>query len=220
MTGPALRIRDLVVSAQDRRLLSVPALDLPGGTILGVRGPSGAGKSTLLMALAGLAGGGGAVIWGDTDLMTLTPRQRAAFRTRWIGLIFQEPLLFDDLSAPANAALAALWSPGPSRAAIRQRAAAMLDRLGLPAGGRHVASFSGGERQRVAAARAMATDAPILLADEPTASLDRAAADRLTGDLIAQARGAGRTLVVVSHDPVLLDRCDRHVTVADGTVLA
>ena len=101
---------------------------------------------------------------------------------------------------------------------MRARAAGWLDFLGLgrQAKDRSVASFSGGERQRTSIARAMATNAPVLLADEPTASLDRAAADALIEDLIAAARGAGTTLVAVSHDPALIARMDRVLTIVDG----
>ncbi len=105
---------------------------------------------------------------------------------------------------------------------MRTRATHWLDFLGLDdkRRDRTVASFSGGERQRVAVARALAAKAPVLLADEPTASLDRAAADRLIDDLIALARQDGMTLITVSHDPALLVRMDRVLSIADGALVA
>lgn len=216
--GLPLAISGLRVAAPDGRvLLSVPRLDLAAGASLAIRGPSGAGKSTLLHALAGLLTAEGEVRWGTTDLLTLSAAGRAAFRRMHVGLVFQDFLLFEELGAEANAALAAGFAPAPQRAAIRQRARAALSRLGLgDATGRLAASFSGGERQRIAIARALAHDPAVILADEPTASLDRAAANRLIDDLVALARDEGRTLIVVSHDAALTERLDRAIDIVDG----
>lgn len=218
--GLPLSVEGLEVRGpQGRALLSVPAFAAPAGALIGIRGPSGAGKSTFLYALAGLADRAqGAVRWGGTDLSALGPGGRAAFRAANIGMIFQDFLLFEELDALGNAGLAALFRPAAERRALRERAAAHLARLGLGGPARSVASFSGGERQRVAIARAMAAGAPVLLADEPTASLDRAAADRLIDDLVGLSRAAGATLVAVSHDPHLIARMDRVLTVEDGAV--
>lgn len=217
--GLALAVSDLRVTAPGGRvLLSLPGLDLPAGRSLAVRGPSGSGKSTLLHALAGLLTDvEGTVRWGKTDLLSLPATARAAFRRTRVGLVFQDFLLFEELGAEANAALAAGFAPPAQRAAIRQRARSALNRLGLEgASGRLAASFSGGERQRIAIARALAHDPAVILADEPTASLDRAAADRLIDDLVALSQHEGRTLVVVSHDPALTERLDQSVEIVDG----
>ncbi|EPX85295.1 ABC transporter ATP-binding protein [Salipiger mucosus] len=218
--GLPLSVRALdVTSDRNRRLLSIPELEAPAGALIGVRGASGAGKSTLLYALAGLLErASGSVRWGDTDLLSLGPERRAAFRAGHIGMIFQDFLLFEELDALANASVTALFRKRSERAALRARSAERLTRLGLDAGVRSVASFSGGERQRVAIARAVAAEAPILLADEPTASLDRAAADRLIEDLVAMTRETGTTLVAVSHDLHLIERMDRVLTVSDGAL--
>lgn len=220
--GLPLAVTGLEVrNPRGRTLLSVPGLTVPAGALIGIRGPSGAGKSTLLYALAGLLETTqGQVRWGGTDLLTLGPERRAAFRADHIGMIFQDFLLFEELDALGNAGLTALFRPRATRAPLRARAAAQLARLGLGGSGeaRSVASFSGGERQRVAIARAMAAEAPILLADEPTASLDRAAADRLVEDLVAIARDSGMTLIAVSHDQNLIARMDRVLTVTDGAL--
>ncbi|MHC9234604.1 ABC transporter ATP-binding protein [Pseudooceanicola sp. 502str34] len=217
--GLALSISDLRVSApRGRVLLSIPALEVPAGALVGIAGPSGAGKSTLLYALAGLLEAEGHIRWGAEDLLSLGAEKRARFRARSIGMIFQDFLLFEELNAGDNAALSALFRPRCDRAALRAQAAERLAFLGL--GGdisnRPVSSFSGGERQRVAIARAMASEAPVLLADEPTASLDRAAADRLIDDLVTLARASGTTLIVVSHDTALISRMDRVLTIRDG----
>lgn len=203
-----------------RQLLTVPALEIPAGALIGIRGPSGAGKSTLLYALAGLLDRAtGQVRWGGTDLLALGPERRAAFRADHIGMIFQDFLLFEELDAVGNAGLTALFRPRAARAPLRARAEAQLVRLGLDSDARSVASFSGGERQRVAIARAMAARAPILLADEPTASLDRVTADRLIDDLVALARDTGTTLIAVSHDLRLIERMDRVLTILDGALV-
>mgnify|MGYP006394277955 CR=1 FL=1 len=218
MKVAALFVRDLVVMGDGgRTILDIPVLELEPGTALGIYGPSGAGKTTLLYALAGLADRmTGRIAWDETDLVGKSRADRAAFRAARIGMIFQDHLLFEELSAIGNAALPSLYAPRSARAAIRDRAATELQRLQIDAGTRRVASFSGGERQRVAVARAMAADAPILLADEPTASLHRAAADALADDLIGAARSRGRTLVCVTHDDTLLERMDRKMRIADG----
>ncbi len=217
--GLPLALRDLVVTAPSgRRLLHVPRLDLAAGRSLAIRGPSGAGKSTLLHVLAGLLGvARGSVAWGNHDLAGMSDMQRSRFRRRHIGQIFQDYLLFDELSALQNAALPRMFAPAADRAAILERARAWLERLGLdPADGRTSSAYSGGERQRIAVARAMAQDPAVLLADEPTASLDRATADRLVADLLGAVSFGGPTLVCVTHDDRLCERLDHRLSLADG----
>lgn len=216
----SLTVSDLVITSdRGRRLLSVPHLTATPGEAIGIRGPSGAGKSTLLLALAGLLDHAqGRVIWGQDDLLAMGDARRAAFRARHMGLIFQDFMLFEELGPLANASVTALFRPRGERAGLRARARAHLDRLRVPQAARDVTSFSGGERQRIAVARALANDAQILLADEPTASLDRATADALITDLVAMTRESGKTLIAVSHDQDLLDRMDRVITVSDGQI--
>ena len=222
MTGAAeaLRVAGLTVPGRGgRTILSVDELTVPGGQSLGIRGASGAGKSTLLYAIAGLIEGAtGQVLWNGTDLLGLTADRRGAVRAAHMGFIFQDFLLFEELSGIDNASLPALFAPRAKRAAIGQRARDLLDRMGIAEPARGVDSYSGGERQRVGIARALANDAGILLADEPTASLHRDAADALIRDLSDMAGEQGKTLIVVSHDTALLDRMDRVVTVADGRI--
>ncbi|KMW57438.1 ABC transporter, ATP-binding protein [Candidatus Rhodobacter oscarellae] len=197
----------------------MPRLEAPAGCALGIHGPSGAGKSTLLFALAGLLGQTkGQVLWGPTDLNRQSERQRSRFRAANIGMIFQDFLLFDELGPVDNAALQTLFAPHARRPGIRRMARDLLTSLGIEQDSRSVASFSGGERQRVAVARALAHDPMIVLADEPTASLHRAAADALTDDLISRVEDRGCSLIVVSHDDRLLDRMDRVISLEHGTV--
>lgn len=218
----SLDVSDLLVTGeQGRRLLSVERLDVPAGTAVAVRGPSGAGKSTLIYALAGLLRPAqGSICWGDTDIARLSEAKSAAFRRDNIGFVFQDHLLFEELPPVRNATIASLYSRRRERDAIRTRGEDRLGRLGLDtAGKRRSDTFSGGERQRIAVARALATDPKILLADEPTASLDRPNADRLSQDLIALSREEGRMLVAVTHDPALHASVDRIIDVADGRII-
>lgn len=221
-TGLGLSVAGLEIRAPDGRpLVSVGALLVPAGSSVAIRGPSGAGKSTLLHALSGLVQPAtGRIFWGDTDISRLSDAARTRFRRDHVGLIFQDFLLFEELGGLDNAALAASFAPAARRMDLRQRADAWLERLGLrQIGLRRVDSFSGGERQRIAVARAMSNDPAVILADEPTASLDRASADRLIDDLAALPQEAGRTLIAVTHDPALVARLDRVLTMAEGRIV-
>lgn len=215
--APSLTVRDLrVVSGDGRKLLEVAALDMAPGEVLVVRGPSGAGKSTLLNVLGGMIQpSAGSVRWGDSDFGHLSDKKRTEFRRKTLGMVFQDHLLFDELTAAGNAALGAAYAPAKQRADIEARATALLDRFGIAQKSERAARYSGGERQRIALARALATDPPVILADEPTASLDRATADQLIDDLFAIA-DAQKTLIIASHDPAIHARAGRLASVIDG----
>lgn len=221
--APVLRASGVEVTAQDgRTILSVEDITFAPGVRVAVRGPSGAGKSTFLHVLAGLIRPQrGRVKWGDTDIAAASESGRAAFRRTHLGIVFQDFLLFDELGAAGNAAIATGFTPRADRARLRGAAESWLSRMGLgSAGGRSVASFSGGERQRIAVARALAGEPAVILADEPTAALDRVNADALAEDLVRVAVEGGRTLVVVTHDPAVVDRMDRVIDFADGRLVA
>ncbi len=201
-------------------LLTIPSLIVRSGCAVALRGPSGAGKSTLLHALCGLIRvAGGRVLWGGRDIAAMSDSDRARFRRDSVGLVFQDHLLFEELSAAGNAALPALYAPAGTRPAIEARGAEILARLGITDVVRPAGSYSGGERQRIAVARAMATDPVVILADEPTASLDRANADRLSDDLLALTRDRGRMLIAVSHDPEFHAKADRVIDLRDGLIV-
>ncbi|MGB0659997.1 MAG: ABC transporter ATP-binding protein [Mangrovicoccus sp.] len=219
--GLALKLRDLRVEGRGGRLiLSAAALDIAPGEAVVIKGPSGAGKSTLLYALAGLIRpASGQILWGDMDLAKQREAALAAFRRRSVGFIFQDHLLFEELSSLGNAAVAAGFAPRSERAGLIQGARSMLERLGLgDKTEQRSATQSGGERQRVAVARALAGAPPVILADEPTASLDRASADRLIEDLLRLAREDGRTLIAVTHDTAFHARAARVIEVVDGVL--
>ncbi len=208
-----------VHGSDGRTILSLPALFVPQGSLAAIKGPSGAGKSTFLYTLAGLMSDvRGKLYWGGMEILRLSEGKRANFRAANIGLVFQDFHLFEELGPLENASVSAHFRPAPDRTAIRDRAQHYLIKLGIDPTSRTVASFSGGERQRVAIARALASDAPILLADEPTASLDRVSANHLIEDLVALARESGKTFIAVSHDQTLIDHMDRVFTISDGVL--
>jgi len=220
--GLPLAVSDLAVFGEGgRRLLSVPHLALGAGECLGVTGPSGAGKSTLLYALAGLARRAtGCIVWGDTDLIGLSAGRRAGFRRRNVGFVFQDFLLFEELGPLANASVHAAFAPGVRRRDVVSRARAELDNLAVPVTrGRRAQTYSGGERQRISLARALANDPGVILADEPTASLDKDTKDRLIGDLVRLVREKGKTMVAVSHDRELIARMDRALLIENGELV-
>ena len=214
----AFSARDASVRSGQRLLLSLDRLDLAAGSLTGIRGASGAGKSTALHAMAGLLAMSGSLKWGDTDLCHLSQSARTRFRGQNMGMIFQDFLLFEEMTARENAIVSAAFRP--DRRALAQRADALMQRLGIaPLADRRAELLSGGERQRVAVVRALAHDPAILLADEPTASLDRTAADALITDLAALARDEGRTVIIVSHDAHVWAAMDRMLTIHDGRLL-
>ncbi len=218
--GLPLAVTSLVVTAAGRRLIDIAAFTAEAGECVGIKGPSGAGKSTFLYALAGLIPeASGRVMWGGRDVLASSPGACARFRRDNVGLVFQDFLLFEELGAEANAGLAAAFAPRTRRTAMRQRAAQRLADLGVPGGRRAARTYSGGERQRIALARALAADPGVILADEPTASLDAAAKAQLIGDLVGAARAGGKTLIAVSHDTALLEAMDRVVTLEDGALV-
>ncbi len=198
------------------RALEVPELAVPAGSLCGIAGPSGSGKTTLLHLAGGLlVPGRGSVRWGDVDLATLTPGARDGWRRRRAGFVFQDFCLVPELSARDNVLLPQ-WFTAWSARGQAAAADALLAELGVRTPGKRAGLLSRGEQQRVAIARAVFADPAILLADEPTASLDAATAAGVADLLVAHARSRGATLLVVSHDPALLDRMDRVVRLERG----
>ncbi|OSQ38543.1 hypothetical protein TMES_10420 [Thalassospira mesophila] len=201
-------------------ILSLPHLAIAPGTLLGVAGPSGSGKSSLLYLLSGLLRPTkGSVHWGDTDLTSLSEGACDGWRRRHVGFIFQDFHLIGELAPLENVLLPAGFHGWRIPADLRKRATTLLDLVGVPTNRGSVADLSRGEQQRVAIARALLFDPPILLADEPTASLDAVAADNCADILFANARENNRTLIVVSHDHTVIDRCARVLHFDKGRLL-
>jgi putative ABC transport system ATP-binding protein len=225
--GLALDVRDAVLAYRQAAgappviALSLPDFALTSGEIVGVTGPSGSGKSSLLSVLAAIERpDSGKVVWGTQDVASLGEAKRDRWRRRHVGFVFQEFNLLPGLSALQNVLLPATFGAFRIEASVRERAKTLLGRVGLTFLGRRAASLSRGEMQRVALARAALFSPPILLADEPTASLD-ATSGRAVADLLLElARDAGSTLVVVTHDPMLLERLPRVEHLVQGQLVA
>jgi putative ABC transport system ATP-binding protein len=191
-------------------------LVVEAGEWLAVMGPSGGGKSTLLQLLGGLdVPDDGQVVVAGHDLGRLSEARRAVVRRRHIGYVFQFSNLIGDLTAIENVELPMLLVGTRPRVA-RRRATALLEALGVDdVAGAAPTGLSGGEQQRVALARALANGPTVLLADEPTGSLDSAATAEVL-DLLAAQRETGQTIVMVTHDPRVAAAADRIVTMRDG----
>jgi len=190
----------------------------PGQLTL-VMGPSGSGKTTLLSVLGGLlTPDTGEVLINGSTVNGLSQDAAGRLRSRSIGYVFQAFRLFKSLTALENARVA-LEISGVRGALAHQKAAQALNAVGVShRSGLRPSELSGGEKQRVAIARALVNDPPILLADEPTASLDHAAGEQIANLLHSIAREQKRIVVVVTHDSRWLDRSDRVVEMSDGSV--
>jgi putative ABC transport system ATP-binding protein len=207
------------VPSGDGTLTILHPLDLTidRGTVAAVTGPSGSGKSTLLGLVAGLdAPSGGTVLIDGTDITSLDEDGLARLRGSRIGFVFQFFHLLPSLTAYENV-LVPMEIAGARDAP--QRATALLDEVGLSARAHHYpAQLSGGEQQRIAIARALANDPPLLLADEPTGNLDTSTGHAIIELLLGINRTRGTTLVLVTHDPELAARAEVTVALKDGRI--
>lgn len=190
------------------------SLDVARGEVVLIIGPNGSGKTTLLSMLGGLVRPTrGSVTVDGVALDAMTERELEAFRLRRVGFVFQTFRLIDALSVRENVQLVL------DLAGEKRMADAVLDRVGaLHLATRNPRLLSGGEKQRVAIARALANDPAILLADEPTGSLDSAAGEAAIALLCDAARNDGRAVVIVSHDTRIVAHADRVVRMSDGRV--
>ena len=195
------------------------SLTIRRGELLTIVGPSGAGKSTLLHLLGGLdRPTGGQILVNGWAIDNLSDQALAQFRNRTIGFIFQFHHLLADFTAQENVMLPLLIG-GRSRADAAAKATELLKAVGL--GERlihHPGELSGGEQQRVAVARALALEPPILLADEPTGNLDTHTSDEVFGLLKSLCRTRNVTLVMVTHNEKLAGQADRIVKLVDGRI--
>jgi ABC-type polar amino acid transport system ATPase subunit len=218
-----LRVGDLRLNRGARPILTGATLDVARGELVALMGPSGSGKTTILRAVAGLEAFQSGRIDVDGVALAPGPSSRAALTAlrRKVGMVFQFHCLFEHLTAIQNICLAPVHAHGIAAAAADARARELLTAFGVS----HRADalprqLSGGEAQRVAIARALAVDPPLLLMDEPTASLDPIRRTEL-GQLLKGLLAQGRTLVIATHDEDFArDFSTRIVRMQDGVVVA
>ncbi len=223
MTVPVIALKNLRLrlgeGASSVDVLKDVSLQVERGQSTAIVGPSGSGKSTLLMVMAGLERvDHGEVHVAGQGLHGMTEDEVAAFRGRTIGIVFQSFHLIPNMTALENVAvpleLAGHRDPF-GQAAQELAAVGLKDRVTHYPG-----ELSGGEQQRVAIARALAPAPAIMIADEPTGNLDQATGRQIADLLFEKARERGTTLVLVTHDPTLAQRCDRQVSMRSGRIEA
>lgn len=213
-----LAIRDLAVRRGERQVVRGVSLDVARGEILAVMGASGAGKTSVLRAVAGLDPIAGGSVAFDGLQLTAGPLPRGdTLRElhRRVGMVFQFHHLFEHLTAVHNVWLAPVHVQQQPQREAERRARELLDHLGVGARADALPrELSGGEAQRVAIARALAVGPPVLLMDEPTASLDPARRGELSATL-RQLAAEGRTIVVATHDDEFARSCANRVLIMD-----
>lgn len=195
-------------------------LDLPRGEFLALMGPSGSGKTTLLNLMAGIDfPTTGEVVVNDREISSLDEDRLAGWRTRNIGYVFQSFNLVPVLTAYENVELPLLLL-NLSKARRHEQVMTALELVGLADRKDHAPrQLSGGQEQRVAIARAIVTDPALVLADEPTGDLDRRSAEQILDLIEALNREAGKSFVIVTHDPKVAERAHRLLHVDKGLLV-
>ena len=222
---PILTLRELTKSfgegEAETQVLKGIDLTLDSGELVALLGPSGSGKSTLLTIIGTLmrASGGSHEMLG-VDLMNASDAKRTEFRSKRLGFVFQFHHLLPDLSALENVMMPAAAAAGRETRAMRDRAAELLDAVGLSdRRDFRPSAMSGGQRQRVAVARSLINGPALILADEPTGNLDRESADQVM-DLIRSMNSSMKTSFLIStHDEHIAGQCQRRIELLDGRIV-
>ncbi|MDE5923555.1 MAG: ABC transporter ATP-binding protein [Muribaculum sp.] len=214
-----ISIRDISKSYGSLKVLHGISLDINRGEVLSVVGPSGAGKTTLLQIVGTLERpDSGSVFFDGEDVVCMKESRLAAFRCRSIGFVFQFHQLLPEFTMQENVAIPAMIA-GMSHNKAMERAAELIKYLGLYDRRNHKPSaLSGGECQRAAVARALVNSPAVVLADEPSGSLDSRNRDELHRLFFQLRRDMGQTFVIVTHDEYLASTCDRIVHMSDGRI--
>lgn len=215
-----IEVKDIIKSYDGLRVLDEASLTINDGEFLSIVGPSGAGKTTLLQIIGSLeTPDSGKVIYDGTDIVKMKEAQLAAFRNRNMGFVFQFHQLLPEFSMAENVAMPAMIG-GMGRKEAMERAAELLDGLGL---GRRLThrpnQLSGGERQRAAVARALINDPKVILADEPSGSLDSHNREELYRLFFDLRSTTGKTFIIVTHDESLACNSDRVIHMTDGRII-
>ena len=223
MTSPLIEARSLVFTAAaisgPVQVLRGVDLTVAAGEAVGIVGPSGSGKTSLLMLLAGLERPtGGQLSVAGRDLGALDEDALARFRRDEVGIVFQAFHLVPTMTALENVAVPLEFA---GRRDAFERAAAALKEVGLGHRLEHYpGQLSGGEQQRVALARAVVAEPRLILADEPTGNLDRTTGAVVMDLLFGLRARLGTTLLLITHDPALAERCERQVRIEDGRIVS
>ena len=216
-----ISLRGITKSFGALQVLKGIDLDIAKGEVVSIVGPSGAGKTTLLQIAGTLdSADSGSVIINGTDVSRLGESALARFRNRQIGFVFQFHQLLPEFTALENIMIPALIA-GTSRKAARARAEELLAFMGLSErAGHKPAELSGGEKQRVAVARALVNKPAVVMADEPSGSLDSANKAELHALFFRLRDEMGQTFVIVTHDEQLAATTDRTIHMQDGRTLS
>lgn len=216
-TGISKHVNNVNPNSAPLVILSQISLEIKLGESVAIIGPSGAGKTTLLGLLAGLdSPSNGSIMLGGVELTGLDEDDRAKLRAKSVGFVFQNFYLLDNLTALENVMLPLELG---YEAAARARASELLAAIGLADRLNHYPrQLSGGEQQRVAIARAFVTGPAVLFADEPTGNLDQVTGEKIIAQLFALNAQYNTTLVMITHETSLAQRCDRIIHLDKGGV--
>jgi len=215
-----IQVKDLYKSFGELEVLKGVNLQVEKGEIVAIVGKSGAGKTTLLQIIGTLDHPSkGKVLIDNTDVFAMKDRELASFRNRHIGFIFQFHQLLPEFTALENVCIPAMIAR-EKESEYKARAEQLLTELGLKERMHHKPNeLSGGEKQRVAAARALMMRPTIILADEPTGSLDEKNKKELSELLLQLRKQYNQTILLVTHDKELAQLCDRVIEIKDGVII-
>lgn len=214
-----IRLEGITKSFGNLQVLKGISIDINDGEIVSITGPSGAGKTTLLQIMGSLdKPDSGKVLYGQTDLSSLKDKELAAFRNRHIGFVFQFHQLLPEFTALENVMIPGLIA-GNSKKSAETEAKKLLELMGLSGREAHKPSeLSGGEKQRIAVARALLNKPDVILADEPSGSLDTQNKKELHNLFFDLRERLGQTFVIITHDEKLAHITDRTICLRDGLV--